>query len=592
MASKFLPNIGLPDGLKRFRLRLNDSRRFLILCIVAGVVCGLIGVSFHLAIATVFNSLWGAYAGLGLWAWPAMVLTPAAAGLVVGLLLRYVEPNAAGSGIPQTKAAYYQNDGVIRGAEAFWRFVAGTVSVGCGNSLGREGPTVHICSAVCSKIGRIVGLDRLRVQSMVPVGMGAGISAAFNAPISAITFVFEELLDDFSNTALGGILIAVVVAAVVERTILGEHGALQASEVEFATSWWMLVCLFLGPAAGFLGNFFVDSLLRLRGRFQQWKQMPSWLKPALGGLGAGMLGVVVLFFTSGHYGVFSIGYDDLNSALNGELTWLVLLLLLVGKMAATIVCYASGTSGGIFAPVMFIGSMLGGLFGVVLVGLFGADESVAAGAALLGTGAFFAAVIRCPITSILIIFEMTRNYSLILPLMVGNLIAYAVARRLRAVPIYDALLLQDGINLRKLPGYRGDQNWRNLPVETIMTHSVSTVLASLGAAENLERIAQQERRHRAYPIVEPDSGRVLGMVLHDELERMAAAGQTDPLGSAGAARQLIFLHPGRSISDAANLLLTNDMLQAPVVSPDEDFRLLGIITLNDIARQQNARDNA
>lgn len=210
------------------RGRFDDSQRFLALCICSGVACGLIGVSFHLLITGLFEFLFGIYTGLGLWALPAMALSPALAGILVGLMLRYVAPTAAGSGIPQTKAAYYQNFGVIRVAEAFWRFIIGTLSVACGNSLGREGPTVHICSAVSSKIGRLFGLGKLRVQAMVPVGMGAGISAAFNAPISAITFVFEELMDNFSSKALGGILVAVVVAAVVERTILGEHGALQA----------------------------------------------------------------------------------------------------------------------------------------------------------------------------------------------------------------------------------------------------------------------------------------------------------------------------------------------------------------------------
>jgi len=575
------------------RGRLDDSQRFLVLCICAGVLCGLIGVSFHLAITVIFDGLFGFYQGLGAWAMPAMVLSPALAGLMVGLMIRHISPTAAGSGIPQTKAAYHRNFGVIQTTEAFWRFIIGTISVGFGNSLGREGPTVHICSAVSSKLGQVFGLGKLRVQAMVPVGMGAGISAAFNAPISAITFVFEELFDNnFSSKALGGILIAVVVAAVVERSVLGEHSALHATRAAFETSSWMLISLLLGPLAGLLGHSFTSLLLILRKRFMQWHNFPGWAKPALGGLSVGLIGVTVWQFSAGHHGVFSIGYDDLNAALNGQLVWQALLLLFVGKFFATAICYASGASGGIFAPVLFLGSMLGALLGALLVHLFGVDSSVMAACALLGTGAFFAAVIRCPLTSVLIIFEMTQNYSLILPLMIGNFLAYVISVKLRRIPIYDALLLQDGISLKKLPAYRGQQDWRNLPVSTIMTYDCRTVLAERSASENLAAINQRGHRHHGYPVVaDKCSHQLIGMVTHHELEDFAAAGNSAQISELLQTQKLVRIHPDDSIRDAANTLVLKDVLQAPVVSRKHPSKLLGIVTLHDIARQQNAIDD-
>lgn len=571
------------------RKRFDDSQRFIILCICAGVFCGLIGVSFHLAIINIFKIVFGFYRSLGLWAIPAMVLSPALAGLGAGLMIHYIAPSAAGSGIPQTKVAYYQNFGVIRIASAFWRFIIGTISVAFGNSLGREGPTVYICSAVSSKLGRLFGLDKSRVQAMVPVGMGAGISAAFNAPIAAITFVFEELLENFNTKALGGILIAVVVAAVVERTLLGEHADLEADTAYFATSWWMLICLLIGPAAGLLGYLFTEMLLFLRARFKQWKNMPNWAKPAFGGLSVGLIGVTVFYLSGGHLGIFSIGYADLNAALNGQLVWFALLFMLIGKFLATTICYASGGSGGIFAPVIFIGSMLGGLFGEMLVHFFGFDTSVGAGAALLGTGAFFAAVIRCPMTSVIIIFEMTTNYSLILPLMVGNFLAYVISLKLCPVPIYDALLLQDGVSLKKLPSYRNKQDWRNLPVSTIMTHECQTVICSLSAKENLDRIQNGGNPHHAYPIVaELYSLDLRGIITHSELEKLAASKSCQDINQWLEDRKLVTIYPDESIRDAANTLVVRDVLQAPVVSRKNPDRLLGIVTLHDIARQQNA----
>lgn len=572
------------------RGRFDDGQRFLMLCICAGVLCGLIGVSFHLAITELFNGLFGFYAGLGVWTIPAMILSPAVAGLIVGLMIRYVSPTAGGSGIPQTKAAYHHHFGVIKISEAFWRFIIGTISVAFGNSLGREGPTVHICSAVSSKLGRLFGLGKLRVQAMVPVGMGAGISAAFNAPISAITFVFEELFDNnFSSKALGGILIAVVVAAVVERSILGEHSALHATREVFETSWWMLVCLAIGPASGLLGHAFTDLLLRLRARFLQWKCFPGWAKPALGGLGVGLIGVTIWQFSDGHHGVFSIGYADLNSALNGHLIWQTLLLLFIGKFVATVVCYASGASGGIFAPVLFLGSMLGGLFGALLVQFFQVEPSITAACALLGMGAFFAAVIRCPLTSVLIIFEMTQNYSLILPLMVGNFVAYGISVKLRQIPIYDALLLQDGVSLKRLPAYRGEQDWRNLPVSTIMTHDCHTVDGGADAETNLARIQESAFRHHGYPVTDgTGSHTLLGMVMLHELEELVQANDRRLLREFVAEQKIIQIHPDDSIRDAANTLVVKDVLQAPVVSRKDPSKLLGIVTLHDIARQQNA----
>ncbi|MGB0409839.1 MAG: chloride channel protein [Opitutales bacterium] len=572
------------------RGRFDDGQRFLLICVCAGVVCGLVGVSFHLAITVLFDGLFGFYASLGLWAIPAMVLSPAFAGLIVGLMIRHVSPTAVGSGIPQTKAAYHQKFGVIKTSEAFWRFIIGTLSVAFGNSLGREGPTVHICSAVSSKLGRLFGLGKLRVQAMVPVGMGAGISAAFNAPISAITFVFEELFDNnFSSKALGGILIAVVVAAVVERSLLGEHSALHATREAFETSWWMLICLLIGPISGLLGHAFSSLLLGLRGRFKQWTQFPGWAKPALGGLSVGLIGVSVWQFTGGKHGVFSIGYHDLNAALNGQLLWQALLLLFIGKFFATAVCYASGASGGIFAPVLFLGSMLGGLLGALMVQFFQLDNAIAAACALLGTGAFFAAVIRCPLTSVLIIFEMTHNYSLILPLMIGNFLAYMISVKLRRIPIYDALLLQDGISLKKLPAYKGQQDWRNLPVSTIMTHDCRTATGCFNAVENMEAIKDKGHIHHGYPVLaDLNSQELIGMVMHHELEEWIAADNMSPLGDLLAAQNIIAIYPDDSIRDAANTLVIKDVLQAPVVSRKDPGKLLGIVTLHDIARQQNA----
>jgi len=568
------------------RVRFDDAQRYFILCVIAGALCGLVAVGFHIVIEWIFHGIVTLKNGIGgAGGWLVLLFAPCLGGLLTGCILTWVAPRAVGSGIPQTKQAFHNDFGTIRLRDGFWRFVAGAISMGSGNSLGREGPTVHICSAVASALGRSFGLARRRVQAMVPVGMGAGLAAAFNTPISAITFVFEELLDDFSSKALGAILVAVVIAAVVSRSILGEHPIFNVGGLDdFQMAWWMLICVPLGLAAAFFGHLFIGLLLSARGKLAAAHRFPKFLRPAAGGLIVGIIGCTVLVLTE-RLGVFSIGYQDLNSSLQGTLTWEVLLILFFAKLVATALCYSFGGSGGLFAPVLFMGVMLGGSMGMGLVEVFGWGTHVAAGCAFLGMGAFFAAVIRCPFTSMLIIFEMTQNYSLILPLMVGNMTAYLVSTRLRAIPIYDALLVQDHVSLKRMPSYQGEQDWRNLPVSVIMTHDPVVLRAADTLGTALAYAGKHE--HHGYPVVGGE-GALRGVFTHHEIRDALEAGREGTIGDEIEGRRVISVFPDESIRDVANTLVMEDVLQVPVVSRKDPRKLLGIVTLHDIARQQNA----
>lgn len=578
----------LPEWLRH---RFSDAERYMLIWAFTGVVCGLAAVLFHIAIEYLFEAFMGLAHSLEGWGGGAILLFgPALGGLLGGLIIHFACPQAAGSGIPQTKARYYREFGVFRLREAAWRFLAGTLSVGMGMSLGREGPTVHICAAIASKIGQVFGLAKKRVQAMVPVGMGAGIAAAFNAPIAAMFFVYEELLGDFSTKALFGILVAVVIAATLVRVILGENPAFDIQLPPLETAWWMLLCLPLAVMAAFIGHFFVGGLLWSRGRMKRQKLLPKWLLPGIGGLGVGIMGLSIYLLTAGRNGVFGIGYRDLSDTLNGQLTILsVLLALFAGKFIASILAYASGGSGGLFAPTLFLGGMLGAMVGMFGQFAFGLDETVVGALAVLGMGAFFAAVIRCPMTSIMIIFEMTRNYHLILPLMMGNIIAYLLASKWRPVALYDSLLLQDRVNLRRLPNYRGEQDWRNLPVSTITTFEPITLQAETTIAEALVEL--DGHRHHAYPVLDA-GGRLQAMVTHHELEEARSHGKSGPVGDLVVGQKLVTLQLNTSIRDAANTLVVKDKMQAPVVSKDDERKLLGVLTLHDIARQQNAIDDS
>lgn len=582
----------LPDLLRH---HFTDTQRYLIIWIVTGLACGLAAVAFHKSIDFLFHTFrnFAAETGGGGWkTYLLLALGPAFGGLLTGLLVVYGEPSAAGSGIPRTKAQYYRNFGVMRLREAFYRYVIGTLSVGFGMSLGREGPTVHICSAIASRIGQAFGLAKKRVQAMVPLGMGAGISAAFNTPMAAVFFVFEELLGDFSSKSFFGIFISVVIAAAVQRLLIGEHPAFDIELGVLSTEPWMLLAVPLGLLSALLGRGFVQSILRVRLFFQNDVRLPAWLRPALGGLGVGLIGVTVALLADERLGVFGIGYGDLDDALNGRLEVLAIVgLLLFGKFVATVLAYGSGGSGGLFAPTLFIGGMLGALTGLLAQPLFGFSSEVVGAMALLGMGAFFAAVIRCPMTSIVIIWEMTGQYALILPLMVGNVLAWLLSSKLQPVPMYDALLLQDKIDLKKMPHYMGDQDWRNLPVSSIMSFDPVTVMSTALPSRTLTRLREDHARHHAYPVLDTQ-GKVVAMITHHELEEAARAGREVPIGELCAERALVRLTPEVSIREAARLLVMEDVLQAPVVSSKDAGKLMGILTLHDIARQQNAIDDS
>ncbi len=587
-AKKQIEKSGIAWAMSFFKWKLKhftDSQRFVFLCVVVGVLCGFIAVGFHLAIHYVFGKMWEIFADASPLIWLTLPLMPAVGGLFVGIAL-YKFPSASGSGIPQTKAAFHNNFGLIRFRDGILRFIISTISLGTGTSLGREGPTVHLCAAVASKVGQVFGLAKNKIQAMIPVGVGAGIASAFNTPISAITFVFEELLDDFNSKALGGILLAVVIAATIARAILGENPAFQLETYTFHSYSWVFISPIVGLSAGVAGIYFVRILLAWRERVKE-SNIPVIFRPALGGLAVGIIGVSVFLLTDRqHNGIFGIGYEDLSSVLAGNIVLKAAILLLIGKFVACLLAYSFGGSGGLFAPVLFIGGMLGGCIGLLLKLFWDLDASVVGAVSLLGMGAFFAAVIRCPITSILIIFEMTLNYEIILPLMIGNMLAYYISNKYRPISVYNELLLQDKINLRNMPSFQGAQDWRNLPISAIMTHDVITISAEKTIAETL--IEVKDHKHHAYPVRKNDRT-LCGIITdHDMKETTWNKRGITIEEFLKTKRALVTLTPDVSIREAARVLVQEDVMQVPVVRRKDQDRLVGIITLHDVARAQNS----
>jgi CIC family chloride channel protein len=461
--------IGLPGLYSKFlawmmRRMPNERQRLLAVTILAGGLCGLAAVAFHLSIAwaeALFINRANAAPGHSWIFWT--ILTPGLGGLVAGLGLTYFAPAAAGSGIPQVKVAYALRSGLVTVRETIGKFVLCAVQIGSGASLGLEGPTVQICAGVSSLLARAARLSPKNCKRMASVGMAAGIAAAFNAPIAAITFTLEELIGDLDQTMLSGVIVAAALAAVVEHSILGSNPVFHVNRVytlgnSSSLVWYAL----LGLLAAIVSVAFTDSLLWLRAQFKRLTALPRWVHPAIGGLATGCLAALALALYHLN-GIAGDPYKTLTLALTGTVPVLCMIAFCVLKLAATVCSYSSGGAGGIFAPALFMGAMLGGAVGYLDVTVFHHPADAIGAFAVVGMGAVFAGIVRAPMTSVLIVFEMTGGYGLVLPLMIANMSAFALARHWRHTHVYEALLAQDGIDLHVKNKPRNSSEAAQLP---------------------------------------------------------------------------------------------------------------------------------
>ncbi len=426
----------------------NEQQRLLAITILAGGLCGLAAVTFHLTISLLERLMINranAAAGHSWIFWT--ILTPGLGGLVVGLGLTYWAPAAAGSGIPQVKVAFSLRSGLVSVRETIGKFVLCSLQIGSGASLGLEGPTVQICAGVSSMLARAAQLGPEFSRRMTSVGMAAAIAAAFNAPIAAITFTLEELIGDLDQTMLSGVIVAAALAAVVEHSILGTNPVFHVSRpYVFSKASSLIWYALLGVLAAVVSVTFTDSLLWLRAQFKAFTALPRWAHPAFGGLATGALAVVALEFFRLN-GIAGDPYKTLELALTGTMPVAIMAAFCVLKLLATVCSYSSGGSGGIFAPSLVMGAMLGGSVGYLDVTVFHHSTDSIGAFAVVGMGAVFAGIVRAPMTSVLIVFEMTGGYGLVLPLMIANMSAFALARHWRPISVYDALLAQDGVHL-------------------------------------------------------------------------------------------------------------------------------------------------
>jgi CIC family chloride channel protein len=445
-------------------LHLSETQRFLVLALFIGIFSGLLVVCFHIAIDWVSWTTLGALSGRFRY---ARLLSPALGAFAASVLVMKVFPRAQGSGINQTKAAIYTSNGYVPSSTIIGKFIACALSIGTGNSLGPEDPSLQMGAGVASRLGRLFQLERSTMRLIAPVGAAAGIAAAFNTPITGVLFVMEEVLADWSASTVGSIVLAAVSAVVTMRAFLGNEPLFRIPAFQLTHGSELLVYAAIGLLGGLLSAPFIALVKAAKTRLDE---LPHWTRYVLPAAGGFLTGVVGLWFPE----VMGAGYDAINAALHGQFTWQVLLYLALAKLLVTLICFSAGTPGGMFAPALFIGGMIGGASGGLTHHWWPFPAASAEAYMLVGMGTFFAGVFRAPISSIFLVFEVSASYVIILPVMIANTTSYLLSRKLYSTPFFKMLAEVEGL---ALPTAEEKRNFQPLHVEDAM-QDLSSPMAS------------------------------------------------------------------------------------------------------------------
>jgi len=453
-------------------LQERDEQVFLVLTLLIGALVGAIVVAFILLTERFGARLYPA----GGAAWRRL-LVPVTGSLGMSFLLFRYFPEARGSGVPQTKAGLFAREGRITVGTVVGKFFCTSATLASGIPLGREGPAVQVGAGLASVLVRKLGLRPEKVKALLPVGAAAAIAAAFNTPLAAVLFALEEVVGDLHAPLLGSVVLASATSWAMLRLLLGNDPLFQVPQYQLVSPLEFVVYAVLGVAGGLVSVVFTKLLLGMRERFLRFPRKTVWFQPLAGGLMVGLMGWFVPQ-------VLGVGYKHVGDSLNGGMAVRLMVLLLILKLLAVTTSYASGNAGGIFGPSLFIGAMLGGIVGNVAHGLLPTYVATPGVYALVGMGTAFAGIVRAPMTSVVMIFEITRDYAVIVPLMISNLVSFFISSRLQRQPIYDVLAHQDGIHL---PSAETRQQQGQRRVIQAMRTATEILAAQITVGEALEK---------------------------------------------------------------------------------------------------------
>jgi chloride channel protein, CIC family len=536
----------------------------LVLSILIGALTGLAVVAFIVLTERAGMRLYP----IGSPAWHR-VLIPVAGSLAMGYLLFRYFPDARGSGVPQTKAALYARDGVITFGTVVGKFFCTCATLASGIPLGREGPSVQVGGGIASVLGRRLGLRTENVKALIPVGAAAAIAAAFNTPLAAVIFALEEIVGDLNAPVLGSVVLASATSWLVLRLILGNNPLFQVPQYQLVHPGEFAIYAVLGVVGGFVSVVFTRLLLGLRERFRLLPPWTRWFQPVAGGLVAGLMAWRVPQ-------VLGVGYTYVGDVLNDNMALKLMVLLVVFKLIAVTVSYASGNAGGIFGPALFIGAMVGGSIGSVAHHIWPAFTAAPGAYALVGMGTLFAGILRAPMTSVLMIFETTHDYAVIVPLMISNMVSFFISSRLQPIPIYESLAIQDGIHL---PSELTRRQYDQRRVAMVMRAAKDVLQAQASVADALAQIRGSAMH--AWPVT--DSSGIVDVVSRAQIDEAIAKGsESVPLQKLLSASEFPHVHADHPLYVALDRMGSAKLDALPVVSRANIHQLLGIVVLPDV----------
>jgi CIC family chloride channel protein len=565
------------SGLKA--LQANEHTIMAVLGVIVGLAAGFGAVGFRYLI-NFFQTL--AYGGendlLELVVnlpWYYRVAVPAIGGLIVGPLVYFFAREAKGHGVPEVMEAVALKGGVIRKRVVVVKSLASAISISTGGSVGREGPIVQIGSAIGSVLGQFMKVSGDRMRTLVGCGAAAGIAATFNAPIAGSMFALEVILGDFGLATFSPIVISSVVATAVSRAYLGDTPAFIVPVYELVSAWELPMYLVLGIFCAVVGVFFTKILYRIEDLFDGIK-FPEYLKGLVGGL---ILGVASLVFPQ----ILGVGYGAIDMALMQQMAWWLLAVLVVVKILATSVTIGSGGSGGIFAPSLFLGAMAGGFFGILVHQLFPNITASPGAYSIVGMGALVSATTHGPLAAILILFEMTGSYKIILPVMLACIIATIASGQLLRDSIYTLKLARRGVDIKE---GKEVNVLKSMFVKDVMNTNVETMPEALPLGKMAERISKS--KFNSFPVLD-DQDRLIGILSFNDYNEAIFDENLKDLVVAKdlATEDLVTISLDDNLWTALEKISSKDFAVLPVVSAQAPNKLEGVVSRRDIIGAYN-----
>ncbi len=562
------------------RSRLGEHLFMVLIAIICGLASGFGAIGFR-ALIKLFHSVFYGAAGdrvheLMALPWYWRLLAPAVGGMLVGPLVYFFAREAKGHGVPEVMEAVRLKGGTIRPRVVVVKALASALCIASGGSVGREGPIVQIGSALSSTIGQMMKVSRTQLRTIVGCGAAAGIAATFNAPIAGALFAVEIILGDFGVTQFSPIVISSVVATVVSRHFLGDFPAFIVPSYRLVSPFELVPYMVVGVVSGLASVFFITMLYASEDLFEKIP-FPEYTKAALGGLMVGVMGIWLPH-------VFGVGYETINNGLVGAIPFVTLGLLLIAKMVATSITLGSGGSGGVFAPSLFLGAMTGGLLGTLVHQLFPAHTATSGAYALVTMGAFVAGVTHAPITAIIMIFELTDDYTIIPPLMAACVVSTLVATLIKRDSVYTLKLKRRGIDVLA----ESDPNiLRNMRVADILYEDPEIIQDSASYDSVIETVVRSN--HNVFFVVD-EKGYLLGTISLSELRVLIF--QDREIQAVTRARDLVrqdiaTVTADETLDVVAQIMAGINTDELAVVDKENPRRIIGSVREQDLLEAYN-----